>query len=207
MAGRAGQDEISVALRIDPKSDRQLLRALASLPPNVYARVVEQSAKTAMKAPLRVARQYRKRQTRASGLGLLGKSLGITSKKYPRTGTVWVAMGPRHGFRGVVAERDVETGRIVRYRLEDPTKIAHLVEFGTRPHSITRGARLGRRDARPGSKAALGVQKGPVLHPGTRPQPFLRPAHDSTKEAVIRTYRAMLIAGHDKEVRKLYRAS
>ncbi len=45
---------------------------------------------------------------------------------------------------------------------EDPAKIAHLVELGTAPHAIGEGE-----------------------HPGTEPQPFMRPAVDENRNAVI----------------------
>jgi len=48
---------------------------------------------------------------------------------------------------------------------------AHMVEFGTRPHVIK---------ARSGSALHIGNSfPRSVNHPGTRPQPFVRPAFDS----------------------------
>ena len=45
---------------------------------------------------------------------------------------------------------------------EDPAKVAHLVELGTAPHAIGEGE-----------------------HPGTQPKPFMRPAVDENRNAVI----------------------
>lgn len=51
---------------------------------------------------------------------------------------------------------------------------AHLVEFGTKPHII---------EAKPGKTLAIGVSR--VNHPGSKPQPFMRPALDLTQSAAI----------------------
>lgn len=59
---------------------------------------------------------------------------------------------------------------------------AHMVEFGTRPHIIK---------ARSGGSLSFGAGSGTgnpvteVMHPGTRPQPFVRPGFDAvTSEAI-----------------------
>jgi HK97 gp10 family phage protein len=57
---------------------------------------------------------------------------------------------------------------------------AHLVEFGTRPHTI-----------RPKANGAMrfgSVTTREVQHPGTRPQPFMRPAADSKFNEAVRAY-------------------
>lgn len=54
-------------------------------------------------------------------------------------------------------------------------RIAHLVELGTAPHSLAPGA--SRRYGR--------LQDVPPFHPGTPPEPFMRPAYEVTKGEVI----------------------
>jgi len=44
---------------------------------------------------------------------------------------------------------------------------AHMVEFGTRPHSLSKNG------------------KGEISHPGVSPRPFMRPALDANAEAAI----------------------
>lgn len=51
---------------------------------------------------------------------------------------------------------------------------AHLVEFGTAPHAVGKGSRLKSRGKQHANQHGL-------MHPGTKPQPFLRPAFDSKK--------------------------
>ena len=91
----------------------QLVRNLNSLG-STKARAVSRRALTsASSEPLKVAKKNAPKQT-----GLLKKSLGKKVKTYRGTGTTYVAIGPRQGFK------DPATGR-------DPVKYAHLVELGT----------------------------------------------------------------------------
>jgi HK97 gp10 family phage protein len=94
--------------------------------------------------------------------GLLKKSI----KNVMRTGKVgpYAVIGPAHGFKQVVRM----DGRNVA---SDPTKYAHLVEFGTQAHII-----------RPENAKALTIDANlasNAVHPGSRPRPFMRPAYDS----------------------------
>jgi len=66
---------------------------------------------------------------------------------------------------------------------------AHLVEFGTRPHVI-------QPRRRGGALRINGAEVRSADHPGTRPQPFMRPAADASLgraiEAVTRRIRQRL---------------
>jgi len=59
--------------------------------------------------------------------GLLRKSLGV--KRGTNTGGPFAVVGPRHGFKQQV-ERTMPSG-YRSYVMSDPTKYAHLIEFGT----------------------------------------------------------------------------
>ena len=94
--------------------------------------------------------------------GLLKKSI----KSVMRTGKAgpYAVIGPAHGFKQVVRI----DGRNVA---ADPTKYAHLVEFGVQAHII-----------RPDTAKALTIDAnlvGIAGHPGSPPRPFMRPAYDS----------------------------
>ncbi len=65
---------------------------------------------------------------------------------------------------------------------------AHLVELGTKPHSMKR-------------RNKGGSVKHRRRHPGTAPNPFLRPAFDSKQQESIRKAREILAA----EIRKVTR--
>lgn len=62
---------------------------------------------------------------------------------------------------------------------------AHLVEFGTAPHD------------QPNRK------RGPRHHPGSKAQPFMRPAFDETKERVVKAVQESLVKAVDDAVAKL----
>jgi hypothetical protein len=81
----------------------------------------------------------------------------------------------RNGTKAKVWERN---GRIRKYVLGfkrgKPMRIAHLIEFGTQPHSLKRGASVRK-----------GIFVGqPPMHPGDPPEPFMRPAFEATKDRV-----------------------
>lgn len=55
-------------------------------------------------------------------------------------------------------------------------RVAHLVELGTAPHSLAKGA----------SRRKNLLQDVPPFSPGTAPEPFMRPAFEGSKDAVFR---------------------
>lgn len=61
-----------------------------------------------------------------------------------------------------------------------PRRYAHLVEFGTAPHSTARGA--GKRSKKRSRRDEV---RGGHLHPGAKPKPFMRPAFDEQSENAI----------------------
>lgn len=61
--------------------------------------------------------------------GLLKKSIGVKVVTY-KSGTIYAAIGPRSGFKRKVQRTMPSTGK-KREVLSNPTKYAHLVEFGT----------------------------------------------------------------------------
>lgn len=65
---------------------------------------------------------------------------------------------------------------LVGFKRGLPMRIAHLVEFGTAPHSMAKGA----------SRRKGLFQDRPPFSPGTPPEPFFRPAYESTKDEVLR---------------------
>jgi len=71
-----------------------------------------------------------------------------------------------------------------------PRNYAHLVEFGTRPHAVGRGSKLG------------GTQHG-LMHPGAKPYPYMRPAFDSKKGEAQRVAIATIAAEIAKEIAKM----
>ncbi|WP_020475256.1 HK97-gp10 family putative phage morphogenesis protein [Zavarzinella formosa] len=157
--------------------------------PEIYRKLYELDRKLARKAMrkaitevdkliLRDARSKVREQTKT-----LKKSLGSKVKSY-KGGLVIVGMtGPRKDARGKPAkfrrQVKVKTGRGTRMEWRNPVFYAHLVEQGTRPHTLGGGSELTRLKA----KKRKRVQHG-TMHPGTKPQPFLRPALERNRSAI-----------------------
>lgn len=91
---------------------------------------------------------------------LLRKSLGKKTKTY-KDGTIIVIVGPRHGFK-----------QTVKGRTQNPTKYAHLVEGGAKPHFLYF---VDAPSSGPGKKRKL-VR---LMHPGAPAQRPLKRAADS----------------------------
>lgn len=164
-------------MNIDKAEFAALDRAMRELPQKVSRKFNGQAAGYAMKV---IVKDMRRRCPKR--YGVLRKSLGSRRKTYRNTSTVYVAVGPRAGFKRSITEG----GRTFNV---NPVNYAHLVEFGTRRHSIRRSDVIGRVRARRGTKAALRRQTaGAAMHPGARAQPFMRPAFDAQKRRVVRRY-------------------
>lgn len=91
----------------------QCLKNLEELGTTKAKAVNRRALVSASSIPLKAAKEITPRDT-----GLLRKSLGKKQKTYRSTGTTWVGIGARPGFK------DPDTGR-------NPVRYAHLVELGT----------------------------------------------------------------------------
>lgn len=154
------------------RGGRELQKFLNTLPANIEKNIM----RSALGAGARVvAKEIRARApvgppsdegARIYGgyAGALRDSVRVTTK-VRRDGKI--VAGVRVGGKG-------KSGADVFY--------AHMVEFGTRPHTIK---------ARPGGALSFGGGSrtaGPiveVMHPGTRPQPFVRPAFDAVTSSAV----------------------
>jgi HK97 gp10 family phage protein len=76
-----------------------------------------------------------------------------------------------------------------------PRNYAHLVEFGTKPHSL--GPRGGRRYGE-----SSGAPAASLMHPGSRPKPFMRPAFDTKLKEAEARFAQVLKAEGDKALQK-----
>ena len=101
--------------------------------------------------------------------GLLKKSYGKKTRTYVKTNSVLVIVGPRRGFR-----------EVIKGKPHDPSKIGHLVEFGTKPHWI------GRKKF--GAKYVFSRRSSnyvPRMHPGAKPALTLTSA---SRQALVGAY-------------------
>jgi HK97 gp10 family phage protein len=77
---------------------------------------------------------------------------------------------------------DASVERWTKYGFRRPVKYAHLVEFGTAPHY---------------------QPKRGVMHPGTRPRPFMTPAYFATRDQVVKRFGAKIGPEMEKRAARL----
>ena len=172
-----GVSGIDIDMKMDDVSMQKLKRNLKVLPEVIYNRKVGVAARHAMKQVAKTAKQLAPKNT-----GLLAESIGIKTKKYKRSGTAVVVVGPRSGFK------DPKSGA-------NPMNYAHLVELGTGGHRIPTKA-VGKGQ----------IVRQPWEHPGTPPRPFLLPALERNADRVISEYGQKILKDINKEVEKLGRS-
>jgi HK97 gp10 family phage protein len=164
-----------VSTKIDAGEVADLVKTLMELDKKVARKALRKGLQEGAKLVLKDARSFVPTETKS-----LKKALGTKLKSF-KSGAVIVALvGPRKDAKGKPAKYRrrvlVKTkGGGQREMWRNPVKYAHLVEFGTRPHALVKGARLIRKNGKGGTH-----QRG-VLHPGAKPSPFLRPALDKNK--------------------------
>ncbi len=162
--------------RAEVKIDTSSLNHLVSLMENIDKKIRNQGLRNALKvgrkiflnaAQARVPKKYK----------VLMKSLGFREKFKFAKGFAYGVIGPKR-----------RAGRTIKGLERIPTKYAHLVEYGAAPHTIGRGditsdilLQAGR------SYKSIGKP-----HPGGRPKPFLRPAWDENKTAILAAMEAEL---------------
>lgn len=185
---------LNIRLALDKGTFAKLNKALQILPGKVFQKVVKQASSAAMTPMLSAA----KRNVPVE-FGILKKSLGKVRRTYGKNGVVYVQIGVREGKTATVAHRAGPLSKQTRF--VDPRKYEHLVELGTTSHVIAAGKSKTRL-------SFLGDEGSPVnvtavFHPGTKAQPFMRPAFESKKNAVVDKYRKAVDKGIQREVKKL----
>ena len=131
---------------------------------------------------------------RRVGSGALKQSQGTKAKKGSKGRTLSFAIqGAKTKFVKMAMPRGYQNKGLTKsgrrrwsHGYKTPQKIVpayydHLVQGGTRPHSLNKGAKLKR------SKLGRLVQtliEGKGSHPGTKPNPYRRRAYESIKDAV-----------------------
>ena len=164
---------MKLQFRLEGLEDLKL--RLNSLPIALRNRIVRKAVTKGARIILKSAQSKVVERT-----GQLRKSLGVKVKTYRAApfagantknaaGTTVAIIGARKGF-------DIE----VNGKKVNPTRYAHLVEFGTRPHALGEFSKLAAKVGVVG-----GYQHG-RMHKGAEAKPFLRPAYDESKAAAMR---------------------
>ena len=156
----------------------ELARKLKVLPDRVQTRVVRKAINKGATVILQAAKRNVPRRSRQ-----LQRSLGRKVKS--RKGRYAVVIGSRRGFKTVD-----DKGRAY-----NPTRVVHLVEKGTKAHSIPRPAR--------GLLGRIALRRETSPHPGARPQPFLKPAFQQNRGAVMAAMKSQLGKEIEREAAKL----
>lgn len=147
---------MAFAIKVQIEGMEALQNKLRALAPASQRRVLRPALQKEGTRILQRARQNVPVQTK-----MLRRSLGQKTRTYPNGGVI-VVVGPRRGFRQVIAGKP-----------RNPTKYAHLVEFGTRPHSIA---------TRVGGRKVYGRKRRnytTVMHPGSKGQKPLTRAYQT----------------------------
>jgi HK97 gp10 family phage protein len=193
---------MAFAIKGEVKGVAPLLLAMSNVKRSVTNRIARASILKGARIIRAAARKFL-RPGHGYESGLLRKSIDVVIRTY-KTGVTLAIIGPRTGMkqrvvvgggRGALLSAK-GSSRVMRrrghhVRTEDPTRIAHLVEYGTQPHAVGKGSQRVRRVLFIFSRA--GVQRGWV-HPGTDPRPFMRPALASTKAQVAAAVQAGMMA-------------
>lgn len=153
---------LKIQARIEGAETLQAM--LKSLPAQVARRVLRPALNAEGSKVVTQSKQLVPKAT-----GLYKRSIGKKTKTYTQSGNIIVIVGPRTGFRQVIAGKP-----------HDPVKYAHLVEFGTKPHFLSggKGHKLVQyRDSKGNLRFRQRRNYTRRMHPGTRPQKSLTKAY------------------------------
>mgnify|MGYP006935485075 CR=1 FL=1 len=187
-----------VSVHMDLTGDKKLIAALNSLGGTQLNKIVRAAETKAMRPMAKSAKANAPVET-----GTLKKSIGVKTKTYRRSGTVVTVVGPRIGFEREVTV-ETPTGERIR-EVRNPSKYAHLVEFGTAAHAVKKGAINVIRHNTEREREGLAIAQSATAtekHRGAQKKPFLRPAFDSNKGGAQAILHAELGRGVEKLAKK-----
>lgn len=171
------------------EGDEKLVEALESLPAKTESRILRVSVASALK-PIRTKMIELLRDNRRTGL--LARSIATQVTLHRRTHTAVGKVGPKVGKTVVRTLKRTIQGRTFRFKIKiNPEKYAHLVEYGTQPHSLGKGTRL-----------RQGIDTGGRQHPGAKAKPFMRPAAAARKDDAVRVLNERIWHGIMKEAQR-----
>lgn len=168
-----------VAVKMQLEGVAELYRKLREIDAKVAKQTMRKGITQANRLILKAAKAFVSTESKT-----LKKSLGSKVKVMKGGNVVVGIIGPRKDAKGKPPKyrRQVKVkGRFgMRTQIRNPVKYAHLVEFDTRPHTLGKHSTLVRKWR---GKTTKLVQHG-VKHPGTKAQPFLRPALEKNRGQV-----------------------
>lgn len=175
------------ALQMQIQGGPELQRALEKIDNEIAKKIMRKAAQKATTPWIRSARNKVKPIS-----GTAARALGRRYKFYRNTATHYVIVGMRKGY--AVPKTGGDKGGKPGH---DPRHTAHLIERGTKPHTIP--APVG------GLKIGPVIIKGAVRHPGTEPHPFMRPAFEENKRGAVTIVTQEIRGGLNKVARTFQR--
>lgn len=173
------------------------LRVLEELGGNIATRIAKEATEQGGEVVKRAAQANLLANPSVESTALVD-SITNAPRYYRRTKTAVAIVGPRFSMV-----------RHYRNRLRRPFKYAHLVEGGTAPHFTGKGARrftrkVKRIDQRGNVRIEkYGAREFGTIHPGSRPEPFMRPAFDANRRTVLAIAERIARQRLDREARRL----
>lgn len=123
-------------IRADIVGLTETLASLQAIAPKLRRKVLRPALSRATKPLVQAAKKFAARRS-----GLLAKSIKRKVRTYKNGGTLATIIGPDSNLRKEVT-RQAPWGPVQVTAV--PAFYAHLVEFGTRPHSLAKGDQLAR---------------------------------------------------------------
>lgn len=171
---------------------RELEKVLKQLPDRLARNVTFNG----LRAGGRVIASAAKANLRSNGsvdTGALAEAIKVETRKRSRKGSAVVAVGIENK-----ASQRSRKGADKSMKV-NPSKYAHLVEFGTEPHVIQPKKR--KRLAFQGNDGL--VVTSAIQHPGTVAKPFMRPAVDQYGKTAASKITETMARGVEREARAL----
>lgn len=170
------------AIRIDLSGAQDLIESLRQFRTNRIKSILSASMRAAGKPVVRIAKA-----TVARDSGLLRKAIGATVRTFNGGAVGWLLIHARPSVSGMVDRAgrswNIKARTGVQHQFARPSKYAHLVEYGTRQHALSRG-------------------RGKGQHPGTKPQPFFRPAAEQGQALALAEFTRVMRERIEKELLK-----
>lgn len=196
----------SVTMKVD--GDKKLAALLEKLPKRARGRVLRGAVTKAMRP---VTRAIQRAASVHTDTGTLAKSIAMKRVSYGYGSVVVAIIGPKAGSKRRVDTITTRKGSKPVFR--NPAITAHLLEGGTRAHTVTKGdlAAPKKKGAEPKQtlkQTRVWISKDRrwitmTLHPGTRPTHFMENAWRAAEAGVLSRYRTALRIGIENEARKL----
>lgn len=173
------------------------LRVLDELGGNIATRIAKEATEQGGEIIKRAAQANLAASPSVESTALID-SITNAPRYYRKNKTAVAIVGPRFSMV-----------RHYRNRMRRPFKYAHLVEGGTAPHFVGKGARRSTRKAKRIDQRGnvrierYGAREFGTIHPGARPEPFMRPAFDANKRTVLAIAERIARTRLDREARRL----